>query len=194
MALPYPIPDPATGEWDPFALKQNLDYLDRRTPPRNTVSPGIYYNFSTGASTGANTDETTAGTFTLPSDTLDSVDDLLLVQVTFRTAANANTKRFRVYWGSTAGVDTGAVAMNNQMGAILLWIGVATATVQRLLGFTQWSTAGTAGTPVALTQVSTPSEILTNPLAVTITMLNGSASAGDCVVNGALAVVYQARI
>jgi hypothetical protein len=27
--LPYPIPDPATGEWDPFALKQDMEFLAR---------------------------------------------------------------------------------------------------------------------------------------------------------------------
>src|SRR5574341_2651125 len=27
VSLPYPQPDPASGEWDPFALLQNLKYL-----------------------------------------------------------------------------------------------------------------------------------------------------------------------
>ena len=31
MALPYPIPDPATGDWNAFALKRNLEYLDQKT-------------------------------------------------------------------------------------------------------------------------------------------------------------------
>jgi hypothetical protein len=39
--LPYPIPDPATGQWDPFALKQDLEFLARSidsVSTQNTVT------------------------------------------------------------------------------------------------------------------------------------------------------------
>lgn len=38
VKIPYPIPDPQTGQWDPFAMKQNLDFLAAAI---SSVSAGV---------------------------------------------------------------------------------------------------------------------------------------------------------
>lgn len=63
MAIPYPIPDPLTGQWDPFALKRNLEYLDQSSI-KSTATSGIR-SFSLVMKT---VDETVNNTSTLQTD------------------------------------------------------------------------------------------------------------------------------
>lgn len=195
MALPYPIPDPATGVWDPFALKQNLHYLDRKVPPQRTSPPGVFSNSNwAGGATGANTDETVGGTFSLPANTINATGDTLWMLARFFTAANGNTKRYRVYFGSTVVADTGAVAMNGQSGEIECLISRSNVTSpQYARSSIIWSPTGTSGAPTRIDTLTQATEDLSSVLTVTFTMQNGSASADDCHFSGPVALFYPGR-
>lgn len=194
MAIPFPIPDPATGIWDPFALKQNLHYLDRKTPPRNTSALGVYNNADwTAVGTGANTDETTVGAFGLPANTMSNVDDTLYITGSFTTAANANTKRMRLYLGSSLLFDTGAEVMNNQLGVIEVWVPYIAPTSQSAHGRAIWSSIAAPAAPTRWATIRVTTEDWRTNLTVTYTMQNGAASADDILAYGLMAILYPRR-
>lgn len=139
-----------------------------------------------GTSTGANTTETTAWTFDLPANSLSATNDLLYITCWFKTAANANTKRFRVYFGATAIVDTTAIAFNNVIGLIQCWVGRTGAATQNAL--TYWQTAVVGFNPT----LATPAETLSGAVTVKGTMLNGTATASDCTMYGGSALLVPA--
>lgn len=63
--------------------------------------------------TAANTTETDLSSFTIPADTFDSDGDFMIFLTGVNFAANANTKRYRVYFNGTVIYDTTALAFNN---------------------------------------------------------------------------------
>ena len=105
MALPYGHPDPATGIWDPFALKRNLDYLDT-----TQVQQGLQrLSVQTGAVGNSGSDETTLFSYTVPANKLSQDGQRLSIVIWGNTAANANNKFYRVYWGGDLiFIDNGA--------------------------------------------------------------------------------------
>jgi hypothetical protein len=145
-----------------------------------------------GATTAADTNETVGATFSLPANAMSANDDMLYVRAWFRTSANTNTKRFRVYFGATAVLDTGAVAMNNQSGTLEAWIGRIDATNQFGTGVAEWSTTSTAGTPTRLQAAVALTATHSGAITVQVTMLNGTAAAGDCRLDGMVAAIYPA--
>ena len=106
MALPYPIPDPATGIWDPFALKSDLEYLDRFTvgTAHRTLSLQVGPVLTSG------TDETTLFTYTLPVNQLSLDGQRLELYASGRTDTGASTKWLRLYFGGTQLMDDATVA------------------------------------------------------------------------------------
>ena len=54
IKIPYPIPDPATGQWDAYAMKQNLDYLAAAISSVSAIGSGNVVAVSSGEVTGVN--------------------------------------------------------------------------------------------------------------------------------------------
>jgi hypothetical protein len=68
---------------------------------------------ATGTGSPGDTNENTLKTFSVPAATLATNGDALEFFCSFRCAADATTKRIRIYFGATAIFDTTAIANNN---------------------------------------------------------------------------------
>jgi len=83
------------------------------TPSTDQISNfGTYFMDPTTRTTGANTTETDFSSKTSSANVFAADGDFMIVVTGFNTAGNANTKRYRIYFGSTAIYDTGALALN----------------------------------------------------------------------------------
>lgn len=132
---------------------------------------------TTAASTAADTNETNLWTYTLPGGTLGRDGQLLRIALRWSTAANANTKRGRLYFGATAVLDSGAVAFNGQNL-------ITTAYVIRTGATTQTAFSQVLSTANQLGSGSAPTETLANDITVRFSCQNGTAAAADCTFNG----------
>lgn len=132
------------------------------------------------AATAANTTETDLATYTLPAGAINQAGAGLRVTAWGKTAANANTKRARIYFGATAVADTGAVAMNN-----VAW--VATAIIARTAADAQVALGQMRHAATDIANLATaPAEALTGAVVVKVTGLNGTANANDLTIEGFL--------
>jgi hypothetical protein len=105
MALPYPQPDPATNEWNAFALKRNLDYLDQ-----TQVQQGLQrLSMQVGSVGTSGSGETTLFSYAMPANQLAQDGQRLDLRTWGTTAANGNNKFWRIYLGATVlYLDNGA--------------------------------------------------------------------------------------
>jgi hypothetical protein len=79
------------------------------------TASGVLHVNTTAYANLANTSEQDAWTYTLPANTMSADGKVLRVTVTGTTAANANTKTVRFYFGNaTAHAVMGASASNNE--------------------------------------------------------------------------------
>lgn len=69
--IPYPIPDPATGEFDPFAIKRNFEFLASRIDSavsQNQATVLFRENGNPYSNTVSTAAETTIFSMTIPQD------------------------------------------------------------------------------------------------------------------------------
>jgi hypothetical protein len=163
-----------------------VDGLPTRRPrllygeTQSAGSPGMVIGSSTTVvGNDANTNEKTAWTFSLPANALSVDGDRLRITVRFNAAANANAKRFRIYFGGTGGTavwDSSAVAYNASTFLVTVILTRLTATTQRAS-----STGGSAtgGTPVNITLSSTPAQTLTNAIDIVATVQSTAAGTAN---------------
>lgn len=113
VRLPYPIPDPSTDQWDPFALKRNLETIEANLSPVLAMGPWMVSNLASGASSSVLTLAQVTG---MPDVALHRAGSIVGVSGAF----NANI---------TAGTVTAAVrvngstvfsATNSQTGVLVL--------------------------------------------------------------------------
>jgi hypothetical protein len=97
MALPYPNPDPRTSEWDAFALKRNLEYLDQKL----TGSAHDTLSLEVGSVTTSGTSETTLFSYSILGNQLAVNGQRLELYVSGTTTAGGATKQLRLYFGGT---------------------------------------------------------------------------------------------
>lgn len=124
MALPYPIPDPSTGQWDPFALKRNLEYLDTNRDP--DISTTIARSTTT-VTVNATTTETTLFSTTIAAGYLGTTGILRYVLLFdhLNSSGSNRTVTFRGYYGGTKffeldqSHDSDA---NRRRGNLLAWL------------------------------------------------------------------------
>jgi hypothetical protein len=141
---------------------------------------GVIHATATTVQTGANTTETTHSTYTLPANALSANGMALRIRGTWRTAANANTKRIRIYFGATPIMDTGAVGFNSHAGIAEMMVIRQSATAQVATGYVASGVSGGAvGTYFNF--FSAPAETLSGTVEIKQTLTNGSASAGDII-------------
>lgn len=131
--------------------------------------------------TGANTTETTLKSFVIPGGTLGTDGDTIRFRVTGRTAANANTKTFRLKYGATThSTYTGALNAD-----IVVWEGTITRTgaaTQRIV--TTLQTNSTVLGDRNISQTSSTTETLSGDVTLEVTGQNGTASANDIICDG----------
>lgn len=141
---------------------------------------GVYFADVAVRQTGANTTETDFSTKTVLANTFANNGDLMIFASRTVYAANANTKRYRVYWDSSVIFDSGAVAFN---GVNQFLIGVIFRENSTTLSTIFANIVGTAINPaVSTTFVNTTSFTVNRTLKTT--GQNGAASAGDIIQAG----------
>lgn len=82
----------------------------------------IGMNAAAGTGSPGDTNENNLKTYQVPNNALATNGDVLKFTATFRCAANATTKRIRVYFGATTIIDSTALAFNNARFTITGWI------------------------------------------------------------------------
>lgn len=127
---------------------------------------------SAGVCTAADTNETTVWTYNLPANSITATSRGLRVYTYGTTAANANNKTVRLYFGTNV-FTVIAGAVNN-----LIWF--TTNTYLRMASNSQqrMGIAGFGGTINAPTIVNT-TETDTGVIQLKVTLQNGTASASD---------------
>jgi hypothetical protein len=123
--------------------------------------------------TVANTTETDLHAYAVSGGTLAANGDQINVKFSGLTAANGNTKRLRVYFGTTVIFDSTAVAFNAAHWEIEATIIRVSATTCRV------TAKGLFGTNVSLVTYTAATETLANSLALKLTGTNGTSNAGD---------------
>lgn len=141
---------------------------------------GIYFADVAARQTGANTTETDFSTKTVLANTLANNGDMMLFASRTVYAANANTKRYRVYWDSTVLFDSGAVAFN---GVNQFLIGLIYRENSTTLSTIFANIVGTAINPAVSVAFTTTTSFTVNRTLKT-TGQNGAASAGDIIQAG----------
>jgi len=137
---------------------------------------GTYFVDPTVRATGANTNETDFSSKTISANVLATDGDFLIYLSSFLTATNANTKRYRVYFGSQVVFDTTALALNN---IFVFVMGYLYRRSSAIITGASWSLApaGGSGTVTQITDAGSQNFATTNTLKST--GQNGAASAND---------------
>lgn len=130
--------------------------------------------------TAANTTETDFATKVIPANTFASDGDMMLLFARSLYAANANTKRMRIYWESTAFFDTAAFAFN---GLSQFTVGLIYRETSTILKTAFANFAGTTINPAVSITAVTPTSF-TVDRTLKITGQNGAAVAGDVIQAG----------
>lgn len=146
------------------------------TPP-----PRVLAKSATETQTGANTDETTLWSYSLPAGTLAQDGQGVRVTVFGRFAANANSKTVRMKFGATQLVSRGTTSSGVRFAveAVILRSGASAQVAWARASF--GTDTGSFGQ-----NTTTPAEALSGAAAIAVTGQNASASAGDIVFLGAV--------
>lgn len=146
---------------------------------RGAISGNLITYSTTAAATAANTTETDLWSFSLPASTLVENGQAVRVIVHGATAANANTKTLRLYFGSTLVGSMSGAANNNTWSfqADVIRTG-ATTQQANVLGFLGTITA-------SANAFTTPAETLSGAITIKVTGQNGTAAASDITFNAA---------
>jgi hypothetical protein len=149
-----------------------------------TSNFGTYFTDVAVRQTGADTTETDFSVKAMAANTLGADGDFILFFSRLVYAANANTKRYRVYYESSAIFDTGAVAFN---GVNQFLIGLIYREGSTVLSTIFANIVGTAINPaVSVVAISPTSFSVSRTLKTT--GQNGTASAGDIIQAGVFMV------
>ena len=134
---------------------------------------------STGVGTGADTTEDTLYTYSMAGSSLVAVGDTIRVTAFGNTAANANNKTIKVYFGASS-YTTGAAAANAKPWRITATIVKTGSNTQTITFSGNFNATELAPTTVAATETDT------GAIVIKTTGTNGTASASDAVANGQL--------
>lgn len=144
---------------------------------------GVLTVNTTSAGTGADTNETDLWTYSLPANTLVTTGKTLRITVFGTTAANANAKTVKVYFGSTnfAIMSGGTTSGAGWSGTFLVTrTGASAQNFVRVIGL--YGAGVTVDNPSLLTVTETE----TSAIVIKVTGQNGSASANDIVFKQAI--------
>lgn len=124
-----------------------------------TARIGGLISISTSASGNIGTGEDTLKSYSLPASALDSAGDTLEIEAWGTFAANANSKRVKLYFGSTVIYDSGAQLQNGGSFMIKGIVSRISSTTQRGVGKMEVAETALFGGDV---QVTAPTETLTS--------------------------------
>lgn len=151
---------------------------------------GVYFTDPVARQTTAVTTEETLSSKTMPPGMLANDGDFLFVMSCFSGGANANTKRFRIYFGTTVIYDTGAQVFNNVSHTVFGYIYRRTSTI--LSGaFGSLTTTLGVGSGMVRNDVGGIDFTISNVLKTT--GQNGAAVAADIIQFGFIALKGSAR-
>jgi hypothetical protein len=146
------------------------------TPSTDQISNfGVYFFDGSIRSTAADTNETDFSSKTSAANVFGNDGDFIIYLAGVNFAANANTKRYRIYFGSTTLIDTGAVAFNNVNALVVGYAYRRTSTVITGVGAT--ILPGGTNLNTFLTDAGAQNFATTN--VIKSTGLNGTASDDD---------------
>lgn len=176
------------GDWKPEAagevlvLEYDPTFSKWVEICRSTRPTGILQTNTTSASTTAVTTEETLWTYSLPAAMLSRDGQCLRVTAWGTTAANANSKHVRLYFGATPMVSRNTTAFNGAQWRAVFEIVRTGATSQAGTGTLA------AGAPGAVyeARTATPAESLAAAVTIKMTGQNTVASAGDITFSGAI--------
>lgn len=178
-ARTYTLPDATTTlvGTDTTATLTNktaTDMLINAGGGSDTVYPmGAKVSTTAGSTTAVNTEETLI-TYTLPASSLSTTNRGLRVKVAGTTAANANTKTIRLYFGATVLMTNDITAApNNTSWEMEYEIYRTSATTEKAVA------RGSVGSVAQTTAYLGVGETLTSSKTIKVTGQNGVASAGD---------------
>lgn len=150
------------------------------TTTTQPVINGTLNTYTTSTCTIANTTETDLWTYTLPAGALNADGRGLRLTAWGTFGANANVKTVKPYFGATVLINWAAAANGNG------WM--TSVSILRTSATAQTASAGlqsNSGTYV-FSGVTTPAETMANAIVVKITGTNGTASANDICLKGAI--------
>lgn len=120
IPLPYPNPDPATGEWDPFALKRNLDFISQRIDSAISFNQNTVLFRSTGAPITTVTDtadETTVYSTSIGGDIFGTFHTIrCTIQGDMTNTAGSHAFAVRLYYGGTLFADFTSTSLGGAVG------------------------------------------------------------------------------
>jgi hypothetical protein len=146
---------------------------------------GVLTVNTTQTATAANTTETDLWTYSLPANALSADGKGVRITVFGTTAATANTKNIRLYFGSTVLESGGALALNGNAWRVVAEVYRTGASAQLASALATVSiNDGSTGT--ARTRLTTPAETLSGAITIKVTGQNGTAAANDIVFRGAI--------
>lgn len=147
------------------------------TPSTDQISNfGTYFVDATARATIANTTETDLSSKTVAANTFAADGDFMIGFAEIAYAANANTKRYRLYFGGNVIYDTTALALNG-VDHMILFVLFRTAATTLFTFVMPHSTSALLAPGSAITSATSPTFANSNILKST--GLNGTASAGD---------------
>lgn len=151
------------------------------TPSTDQISNfGTYLSDPTVRQTVANTTETDFTSKTVAANTFAADGDFAIIFARVVYAANANTKRYRLYWDGNVIFDTTAQAFN---GVNHFLIGVIHREISTVLSTVFGSLVGATINPAVSVTAVGPTSFSVNKI-LKSTGLNGTASAGDIIQAG----------
>jgi hypothetical protein len=142
------------------------------------VGGAVVFNSSADFTPAAAAVEEDAYNFSLLANSLSANNQYLDISWAVTTAANANNKRARLYFGATAVCDSTAAGFNNMRltARVTIWRTGAATQKAVCVGLqsteVSWATAAGGGT-----NFSTPAENLAGAVTVRLTLLNATAAA-----------------
>jgi hypothetical protein len=142
-------------------------------PPMVPFPAGLASVNTTAVGTDADTSEKDLMTFSVPANSLNSDKKTIRVTAWGTVGANANTKRIRLYFGSTAIIDTTAQSANDKDWIIEATIIRTGSSAQDSIGEYNWPTIGSGVNFVTHTETDT------GAIVIKVTGLNGTATAND---------------
>lgn len=163
-----------SGPQDPSQLLATINTLIRNI---NSGTGGLANAQTAATSTTATTSEVTLQQYTLPANTLATAGQAIRVYCWGTTAANAQNKTMKLYFGSTS-IATPTAATNNKGWYLEAIVMRRTATTQGVLA------KGLVDTTAVTPANTDAAETLTGNVLVKCTGTNGTASSGDITAQG----------
>lgn len=165
-------------ELSPLLSTQNADnvtfYAGLKTYPNASFKAmGVVYGTTATAATATGTSEQTLATYSLPANALDKAGRRVRVRAAFTTAANANNKTMKLYFGSS--VITTPTAATNAKNAVLELVVVKTGSSTQIVS----GTGIVDTTPVTPYVNASSAETDTAAIVIKATGTDGTSSAAD---------------